>query len=150
MGHCPWTLCSRELCSARGAPSASILYVRMPILQAALAPLTGIARWQEGHVVGICTLSDLSGVLPIVFCPTLPARWTSGPIGFCGPGVATFAGHPAGGGGLNGVGIDGVSNWVSQLLDHPPVKVLVNTLLVGIEGVWCGNSNCQHRFVNGA
>ena len=68
MGHCPWTVCSRELCSVRGAPSASILYVRMPVLQAALAPLTGITHWQEGHVVGIRTLSDLTGVLPIVFC----------------------------------------------------------------------------------
>ncbi len=78
-------------------------------MQAALAPLTGIIHWQEGEVVGIRTLSDLTGVLPIVFCPTQPARWTGGPIGFCGPGVATFAELPAVGGGRNGVGIDGVS-----------------------------------------
>ena len=113
MGHCPWTMCSRELCSIGRAPPASTFDVRMPVLQAALAPLTGITHWQEGEVVGIRTLSDLTGVLPIVFCPTLPARWTGGPIGLCGPGVATFAGHPAGGGGRNTVGIDGVSNWVN-------------------------------------
>ena len=88
-------------------------------------------------------------MLPIVFCPTLPARWTSGPIGFCGPGVATFAGHPAGGGGRNGVGIDGVSNLVSHFLDHQPVKVVVNTFLVRVEGVRGGQSDCKHRFVNG-
>ena len=71
MGYPSWTMCSRELCSVRGAPPASIFYVRMPVLQAALAPLTCIAYWQEGIVVRVSTLSDFSSVFPIVFRPTL-------------------------------------------------------------------------------
>ena len=112
MRHRPGTMCSRELRGVSRAPPASTLSVGMPVLQAALAPLTGITHWQEGEVVWIRTLSNLTSVLPIVFCPTLPARRTSGPVGFCGPAVAPFAGHPAGGRGCNSVGVDGVC-WIS-------------------------------------
>ena len=149
MRHGPRPSRACELCGVRRPPSAVPSCVRVAILKAALTPLTGVALRQEGEVVRIRTLAYLTGVLPIVSRPAPPARWTSSPVWLRGPGVASSARFPAGGGGCNGGRVDWIC-WVCQLLLHPPIEILIDTFLVRVEGVAGGQPNCQHSVVHWA